>query len=173
MYNSENTKLWLFWHLRDKLKKQDHIIKQMTSKSIWKSIHSRWKNSAICTFYPFCHLLSTSRTLSPVSHALCDVQFTHTPDLLILMYSPALVTCPSSQVGAIPEMAHMPAAATIASYPNIFNFLSLPWDEDWAKTWAPLCQQHGSYSKSGVRQNLAELHADSSFSSQWLSKRAE
>ena len=95
------------------------------------------------------------------------------PDLLILTYSAALVTCPSSQIAAIPETAHTPAAATITSYPNIFNFLSLPWDEDWAETWASLCQQHGSYSKSGVRPNLAELHEDSSFSSQWLSTRAE
>lgn len=47
------------------------------------------------------------------------------------MYPTALATCLSSQAGAIPDMAHIPAAATITSYPNISNFLSLPRDEDW------------------------------------------
>ena len=172
MYNSENTKLWLCWHLRDKLKKEDHIIKQMTSKSVWKNdtVDERILPCALFTLFvtfwvppgPFHPFLMRCVMFSSRTHQICSSSCTL-----------ALVTCPSSQMGAVPEMAHTPAAATIASHPNVFNFLSLPWDEDWAKTRAPLCQQHGSYSKSGVRQNLAELHADSSFSRQWLSQRAE
>lgn len=57
------------------------------------------------------------------------------PDLLILTHSPALATCLSSQAGGIPEKTHISAAATVTSYPNVSNFLSLLGNEDWAQAW--------------------------------------
>lgn len=78
-----------------------------------------------------------------------------TPDLLILTYPAALATCLSSQAGAIPDMAHIPAAATITSYPNISNFLSLPRDEGWAWPQIPLCASCvGTVAGPGCTPNL-------------------
>lgn len=67
-----------------------------------------------------------------------------------MLSSPA--TCLSSQAGAVPEMAHIPAAATITSHPNLSNFLSLPRGEDQLRLGL-LCQLQWSCSKSDAGQS--------------------
>ena len=86
-----------------------------------------------------------------------------TADLLALTSTPAPITCLSSPAGAIPHMARIPAAATIASHANVSNSLSLPWP----LVWTCLCQLCGCCSVPSV-----QAQPDRTPQWHWLSRPA-